>query len=156
MGDDAWRELEALYRKEQPGLVRLAWLLVDDRAVAEELVQEAFVRLHRRGGGIDNPGGYLRTIVVNLARGHHRRLQTVRDHPAEAPATADPPALPRDLEEVWLALDALPVRRRQALILRYYADLSIDDIAELLGARPGTVRSLIHRGLASLQEVLAP
>ncbi|HEY4377783.1 MAG TPA: sigma-70 family RNA polymerase sigma factor [Acidimicrobiales bacterium] len=154
--DDGWEQLEALYRAEQPGLVRLARLLTADPQLADELVQEAFVRLHPRLGTVDNPGGYLRTIVVNLARGSHRRAESARRLAPPPPPPVDPPDLPHDLDAIWPAVAALPDRRRQAIVLRYYADLSIDEIATLLDARPSTVRSLLHRGLASLKEVLEP
>ena len=147
--------LEALYRAEYRGSVRLARLLTDDRAVAEELAQEAFVRVAPRLAGADNPGGYLRTVLVNLCRDHGRRRVTVGKHPPAPPGAAPPPGLPRDVDAVWQAVQALPARQRDALVLRYWADLSTDDVARLLDARPGTARSLIHRGLASLKEVLS-
>jgi RNA polymerase sigma factor (sigma-70 family) len=156
--DDGWDRLEALYRVEHGPMVRLAHLLVGDRAVAEELVQDAFLRLHPRLGQVADPGAYLRTTVVNLCRGHGRRRATAQRH---APGLArtdrvEPPPLPPELDEVWLALQRLPVRRRDALVLRYYADLGTDEVARLLGTRPATARSLIHRGLASLRKELQP
>lgn len=147
--------LEALYRAEYRGSVRLARLLTDDRAVAEELAQEAFVRVAPRLAGADNPGGYLRTVLVNLCRDHGRRRATVGKHPPAPAGAAPPPGLPRDVDAVWQAVQALPERQRDALVLRYWADLPTDDVARLLDARPGTARSLIHRGLASLKEVLS-
>lgn len=148
--------LADLYRAEQPGLVRLATLLVRDQAVAEELVQEAFVRVAPKLGQIDAPGAYLRTAVVNLCRGHGRRQAVAARHPQRPAADAAPPPLPPDLAPVWLALGDLPDRQRQALVLRFYLDLPDDEIARLLDARPGTVRSLISRGLAALKEVVEP
>lgn len=154
--EDGWDRLSSLYRLEQPGLVRLATLLVRDRALAEDLVQEAFVRIHPKLDQIDNPGGYLRTTLVNLCRGHGRRVATAAAHPPEPPGTVRPPSLPDQLSPVWLALAELPERQRHALVLRFYLDLPDDEIASLLGARPGTVRSLISRGLAALKEVVEP
>lgn len=152
--DASWEQLAALYRAEQPAMVRLATLLVRDQEVAEELVQEAFVRLHPKLAAVEQPGAYLRTIVVNLCRGHGRRAATAASHPPDRPAAAHPPVLPEDLSPVWLALADLPERQRHALVLRFYLDLPDDQIADLLGARPGTVRSLISRGLAALKEVV--
>lgn len=154
--EDRWVQLEALYRVEHAPMVRLAHLLVGDRTVAEELVQDAFLRLHDHLDRVDEPGAYLRTTVVNLCRGDGRRRATAQRH-AHTVAdrrTVDPPPLPAELGEVWQALQTLPARRRDALVLRYYADLSTVEVARLLGARPSTARSLIRRGLASLQEVL--
>ena len=156
MSEDTWAQLAALYRVEQPPMVRLATLLVRDQAVAEELVQEAFVRLHPKLASVDNPGAYLRTTVVNLCRGHGRRASVAAAHPPPPPTAARPPVLPDDLSPVWLAMAQLPERQRHALVLRFYLDLPDDQIAELLDARPGTVRSLISRGLAALKEVVEP
>lgn len=134
-------------------MVRLATLLVDDQARAEELVQDAFVRVHRRWDRIDNPGAYLRTAVVNACRSHHRRRAMVkrREPVLHADAGAVTSQHPDELGD---ALAALPYRRRAAIVLRYYADLPDDEIAEALGVRPPTVRTLIHRGLADLREEL--
>ena len=154
--DDRWDRLAQLYRTEQAGLVRLATLLTDDQAVAEELVQEAFVRLHAHLDEADRPGAYLRTTVVNLSRGHHRRRAVADRHPPEQPRSTPEPALPHDQDPVWLALQELPDRRRIALILRFYLDLPDDEIGRILGARPGTIRSLVSRGLSSLKKELEP
>ena len=152
--DGAWQQLADLYRSEQPGLVGLATLLVRDRAVAEEVVQEAFVRIHPRLGDLDAPGAYLRTIVVNLCHSHGRRTATAQRLRPEPAPDALPPSLPDELSPVWLAMGDLPERQRHALVLRFYLDLPDDKIAALLGARPGTVRSLVSRGLSALKEVV--
>lgn len=156
--DDGWDRLEVVYRREHAPMVRLAHLLVRDRGVAEELVQDAFLRLHARLDQVDDAGAYLRTTVVNLCRGHGRRQETARRHdPALAGGDrVEPPPLPPELDEVWQALERLPTRRRDALVLRYYADLPTEEVARLLDARPSTARSLIRRGLASLKKELEP
>ncbi len=146
--------LEALYLREYGPMVRLAWLLTGDLGRAEELTQDAFVRVAPHLDRLENPGGYLRTVVVNLCRDRDRRDSTARQHLSEPREPAAPPGLPREVTEVWRAVQALPERHRDAVILRYWADLSTDEIADLLGVRPGTARSLIHRGLARLHEVL--
>lgn len=153
-----WDRLEALYRAEHAPMVRLAHLLVGDRAVAEELVQDAFLRLHPRIDALDEPGAYLRTTVVNLCRGHGRRRATALRHQASFAGSdrTEPPPLPPELDEVWVALQRLPARRRDALVLRYYADLTTDEVARLLATRPSTARSLIRRGLDSLKKELEP
>lgn len=147
--------LERLYRSDYDATVRLARLLVGDHHRAEELAQEAFVRVAPRLDQVDNPGGYLRSVLVNLCRDHGRRLRTVQRHPEPPPGAVAPPDLPPDLDETWRAVQALPDRQRDALVLRYWADLPTKEVGRLLGVRPGTARSLIHRGLASLQEVLS-
>lgn len=154
--DDRWSRLAALYRQEQPGLVRFAALLIGSTAVAEELVQDAFVRLHPRLDDVREPGAYLQTTVVNLCRGHQRRITTADRLRPTAPPPVPDLDVPADRTEVWLALQRLPERRRIALVCRFYLDLSDDAIAEALAVRPATVRSLVHRGLQQLQEVLTP
>ncbi|HXH58877.1 sigma-70 family RNA polymerase sigma factor [Iamia sp.] len=146
--------LEALYRREQRDLVRLAHLLLGDGARAEELVQDAFVRLLPHLEGNASPGGYLRTIVVNLCRDEQRRAVRARRHLHARPVSAPPPGIPERSTAVWMALQGLPARQREALSLRFYADLPTEEIARILDVRPATVRSLVHRGLATLKEVV--
>lgn len=146
--------LERLYRAEYPRTVHLARLLTGDHHRAEELAQEAFVRLAGRVADLENPAGYLHTTLVNLCRDHGRRTATVRRTPLDPPSASPEPPLPRDVDEIWQAVQGLSERRREAVVLRYWADLPFDEVAHLLGVRPGTARSLVHRGLADLKEVL--
>ncbi|HMJ76032.1 MAG TPA: SigE family RNA polymerase sigma factor [Iamia sp.] len=147
-------DLEQLYRDEYEGSVHLARLLVGDRHRAEELAQEAFVRVAPAIGGLEDPAPYLRRVLVNLCRDHQRRQRTVRRHPDPPAAPVPGPSLPAEMAEVWQAVQRLPERRRTAIVLRFWADRPTEEIAQVLGCRPATVRSLIHRGLASLEEVL--
>ncbi len=142
---------EAVYRSERPGMVRLAHMLTGSNALAEEIVQDAFLELHRRWDRIANPKAYVTQTVVNGARSHHRRVAVERRHPQAPPS----PVLPPEVDETWQALGRQPVKRRTALVLRYYADLPVAEIAEVMDVRPGTVKSLIHRGLQSLKEQLS-
>ena len=94
--------------------------------------------------------------MVNGCRDRLRRRTVERRH-ATAAATADDPETDAELtNELADVLATLPYRQRAAVVLRYYEDRSEADIADLLGVRPGTVRSLLHRGLASLREVIEP
>ncbi len=131
-------------------MVRLATLLVDSQDTAEEVVQDCFVRLYPRFDRIDDPAAYLRRSVVNACRSAGRRRTLERallrtDRPASVELGAD---------EILDALAGLPARQRAALVLRYYDDLPEADIAVVLGCRPGTVKSLISRGLARLRKVV--
>ena len=145
------RSFDDLYRQEQPDLVRLAVLLVGSVEVAADLVQDCFVRLHPRWTRVTDHRAYLRRSVVNACHSHHRGLRRLRrldlrpTEPAELGA--------RELSD---ALAALPHRQRAALVLRFYGGLPDADIAAALGCRPGTVASLIHRGIAALREVIEP
>lgn len=151
MGRETSDSVDELFRARWGPSVRLATALTGDRAVAEELVQEGFLEVARRWTEIDNPAGYLRTVVVNRCRSHHRRIELGRRRvPPTPPLTVDEP----ELDEMWTALAALPPRRRTALVLRFYEDLPVAEIARLLDCRPGTVSSLLHRGLADLRRVI--
>lgn len=155
-------DLHALYHAHWRYLVRLAVLLVDDVASAEDVVQDAFVALHKRAGALRDPDaalGYLRTSVLNLSRSVLRRRQVARKHlrvaEPEATPSADHDVLLRDEHRAALAaVRKLPRHQREVLILRYWSGLSEREIAETLGISPGSVKSAASRGLATLQKVL--
>jgi RNA polymerase sigma-70 factor (sigma-E family) len=148
--------LGELYVRHGPDAVRLAYLLTGDRTLAEDLVQEAFVRLAGRFQDLRNPEAfwsYLRRTVVNLSKMHFRHRKVVRGflESQRAPGldSEDPDLAAR--ETMRGALLALPERQRAAIVLRFYEDLSEVQIAQVLGCRPGTVKSLVSRGLNSLR-----
>jgi len=153
--------LGELYREHAEPALRLAYLLTGDRGLAEDLVQEAFVRVAGRFVHLRDPdafGAYLRRAVVNLANSHFRRRRVERAYLTRAQADAavrsgGGPAGPpvEDRDELWKALERLPQRQRTAIVLRYYEDLSESRIAELLQCRPGTVKSLLSRGLEAMR-----
>jgi RNA polymerase sigma-70 factor (sigma-E family) len=145
------RSFESLYADEADAMARLAFLMVGSVDQAEELVHDAFARLYERWDQVDNPGAYLRTCVVNACKDRLRRRSTERRHPV-----TDPGATEDEVDLLADALAALPVRQRAAIVLRFYEDRSEADIAAVLGVRPATVRSLLHRGLARLREVIEP
>jgi RNA polymerase sigma-70 factor (sigma-E family) len=156
--DDA--ALTALYDTHRAGLVRLALLLTDDLAAAEDVVQDAFLGLRGRWAAVDPAarGAYLRTAVVNGTHSLHRRLRTARrflrvGEPAAAPADLAV-LLADEHRQVVAALRTLPRRQREVLVLRYWADLGEAAIAETLGISRGTVKSTAARGLAALEKKL--
>ena len=140
----------AVYRREQPAMVRMAYQIVGSNAEAEDLVHDAFLDLHRKWGTVTNPGGYLRTAVVNRCISHMRRQRLEWINRDPTPTPVPPPAH----DEMWQALKVTTPRQRAALVLRYYDDLTVDQIAEVMQTRPGTVKSLIHRGLKRLEREL--
>ena len=158
--DDRRRRLVvALFEQEGQSLVRFARLFVDDRNAAEDLVQEAFIRLARSAHRIKDESkaaAYLRSIVLNLARDNNRRgLVSLRHHlPLDdrRASTEDEIELQEDQREVIEALRELPHRQRTALVLRYYEELGIDDIAEAMGISRNSVKTHLQRGLAALED----
>lgn len=155
-------DVPTLYEQHWRSLVRLAVLLVDDVASAEDVVQDAFIGLHRRSGELRDPNAalaYVRAAVVNLSRSVIRRRQTVRRHlrvaEPEATPAADHDVLLRDEHRAALeAVRGLPPRQREVLVLRYWSGLSEREIAQTLGISQGSVKSSASRGLASVQRVL--
>ncbi len=149
-----------LFRLEGTRLVRLARLFTDDRNAAEDLVQEAFIRLHRAAHRIKDPSKaapYLRSIVINLARDHNRRgLMSLR-HQEAIPAGAEPDA-PEDVlvmdDERRRILDevrALSPRQRDCLLLRFYLELSESEIAATLDISKNSVKTHCRRGMETLR-----
>ena len=128
-------ELTRLYGDRYAPMVRLAHLITGSSAVAPDLVQDAFLKVAPRLAHLESPPAYLRTVVVNECRGWLRRQAVERRHqrPPE-PVLVIPP----DVDEVWSALDRLTDRQRAAIVLRFYEDLSFDDIARVLDCRLGT------------------
>jgi len=142
--------LVAVYQRCYVGFVRLAYLITGSRDVAQDIVQDSFVAASRSWDRVRDPEPYVRTIVVNGCRAWARRQRLERRH-ARADEHVDAPA-PGDL---WDALDSLNPRQRAAIVLRFYADLPDDDIGRLLGCRPATVRTAIHRALRQLRREIA-
>ena len=161
--DEAEQLVVELYREHGSSLVRLARLYVDDRNAAEDLVQEAFLRLARHAHRIEeraNAPAYLRSIVLNLARDENRRgLVSMRHRSVLAQTTItsddDELTLREDQRQVLDALRDLPERQRTCLVLRYYDELGPDAIAEALGISRNSVKTHLQRGLAALEERLA-
>jgi RNA polymerase sigma-70 factor (sigma-E family) len=158
-------DIAQLYATQRLALVRLATLLVDDVPSAEDVVQDAFMALHRRQHTLRSPeaaAGYLRTSVVNGCRSALRRRRVRRRHPdaellptgATESAADDRLLATEEQERVLAAVRTLPRRQREVLVLRYWADLSEADIAKTLGIAVGTVKSNASRGLARLEQLL--
>ena len=143
--------------------MRLARLFTDDRNAAEDLVQEAFIRLHRSSDRIRDPNKaapYLRSILLNLARDHNRRgLMSLRHSEALTPAASpeapeDRVILNDDQAGLIAALEDLPTRQRECLVLRFYFDLTEREIAATLDISPNSVKTHCRRGMGSLRTAL--
>jgi RNA polymerase sigma factor (sigma-70 family) len=155
-----WLDTEGIFRQYHADLVRLALLLVGDRASAEDVVQDVFTRLCARGRELDQVSApaYVRTAVVNGCRSVLRRRALARriaitrawpwrDTQESAEHTA---ILAEDRQRVLAALAALPARRREVLVLRFYLNLPVAEVAAILGISQGSVKSATARGLDAL------
>lgn len=155
-----------IYRAERDGLVRLAYLMTGSQAVAEDLVQDTFMRVMARLDPDASPGAYLRRSVVNACYSWHRRawreVRPGEEERLEAMAGSSglghggrspEPEQGGDVE-MWDALNRLAPRRRSILVMRYYLDMTEADVAATLGCRVGTVKSTTHRALADLRKMI--
>jgi RNA polymerase sigma factor (sigma-70 family) len=167
-GNDAQstQDLAQIFREHHGALVRLAMFLVHDLPTAEDIIQDVFARIQARPRVSFEPGGelaYLRVCVINGCRSVYRRRALVRRGGAgrglldqeTACASAEAEVIKaEERRRVLHALAALPVRRREVLVLRYYLGLSESQIAQTLGISQGTVKSTAARGIAALARQL--
>jgi RNA polymerase sigma-70 factor (sigma-E family) len=158
---DADQAVTALYSAHYRSLVRLATLLVRDVATAEEVVQDAFVAMHGAWRRLREPEkalSYLRPSVVNRSRSVLRHRAVVEKYAPkglpDAPSAENGAIVELERSAVVKALSALPTRQREALVLRYYGDLSEAEIAQTMGISRGAVKSHTARGMAALRSVL--
>lgn len=155
--------LDALYREHTPGALRLAYLLTGNRALAEDVVHDAFIKVASRVRELRDPeafGAYFHRAVVNHVRGAARRkgvadrhLERTRAEVARAAVADRPDTETRD--QLWALLQQLPTRQREVVVCRYYLDLSEKETADALRCPPGSVKSSLSRALLALRAGLA-
>lgn len=158
-GEDA--SFAAVFNEHHRRAVRLAYLLTGDHHQAEDVVAEAMTKVYLqwRKGRVDDVGPYLRRAVANQANSRLRRRYLERREASRR--TGDDRGIRRvdddaaERDAVWQAIQQLPDRQRQVVVLRYYEDLSEADTADVLGISAGTVKSSLSRGLKRLEELLA-
>lgn len=158
---DSAAAVGALYEATALGLIRMAFVMLGDLPSAEDVVQEAFYGLYRRWDRLAETAGatyYVRTSVLNGCRSALRRRAVRRGFVQHGPLADPPPAVSAETvvlggeerEDVIRALRHLPGRQREVLVLRFYAELPDEQIARVMGIRPGTVRSTAFRALEAL------
>jgi len=153
--------MASVYEVYAPGAFRLAAVMVGDPEVARDITQDAFLRVFSRFRDLrqthDLPA-YLRRVVINLCRDHFRRSRTDRVRLERHAASSPPPiSSPPDVgthQALIEGLRKLPDRQQAALVLRYFEDLSYDQIADTLRCSPSAAKNLIHRGMVGLREEL--
>jgi RNA polymerase sigma-70 factor (sigma-E family) len=152
--------LDALYREHTPSALRLAYLLTGNKAMAEDVVHDAFIKVASRIRELREPEAfraYFHRAVVNHIRSVGRRkavaeryLDRAANDPLRPSFGAHPDTETR--EQLWSALQQLPTRQRESIVCRYYLDLSERETADVLRCPPGTVKSSLARGLEALRE----
>lgn len=161
--DAATVDFDDFVRTHVPALLRTAYLLTGgDGPAAEDAVQETLTRLYPRWARVqraDNPVAYVRRSLINTY------LNSIRSGPAhelvvrvveQRSAAADIAEAAVDRDQIRRLIRQLPERQRAALVLRYFDDLTDREVARAMGCRPGTARSLISRGLATVRATLSP
>lgn len=149
--------LAELYERHGPGALRLAYLITSDAELAQDITQEAFVRVAGRFRYLRSTQAfhvYLRRTVVNLCNSHFRHQRVVRAALEREARMPQDPVEPTDVElreELRVALLRLPVRQRSALVLHYYEDLSEEQLADALHCSVPAARSLVARGKQTLR-----
>ena len=150
-------DYDDVYAALWPRLLRTAYAVSGDLGVAEDAVQTAFAKVYRswrRISRLSSPEAYVRKMVVNEVLNDRRRARRRHEITSDAPPERAALAGPDDAlggELLWRAVAALPPRQRAVLVLRYYEDLSEQQIADALGCRPGTVKSQASAALATLR-----
>lgn len=151
--------LAGLYGRYAADTVRVAFLLTGEQHTAEDIVQDAFVRLFSRFQELRNPDAfetYLRRTVLNLSRDRFRRLKLERDHAARQTASVSSAigisSQVESRELIRAALQKLPHRQRAVLVLRFYTDLSEQQTAEVMQCSVAAVKSLTVRATASVRK----
>jgi RNA polymerase sigma-70 factor (sigma-E family) len=158
---EARHQVAALYQAHALGLVKLAVLMVGDQLTAEDVVQDAFLGLYRRWSSLQDQEkalGYVRTSVLNgcrmIHRGKYRRGRVLLEDPGHAESAESAALLGEAHREVLGALRRLPARQREAVVLRYYLDMTEAQAAQAMGVSRGTVKSATSRGIAALARLL--
>lgn len=144
------QSIERVYADHRLALLRLATLLTGSRDHGEDVVQSVFASAHPRWYGITQQLPYLRRAVINASADVHRRLARDRAVPEPATVTSIP-----EVDETWAVLVRLPARQRAVIVLHFYEDLPLVDIALVLRRPAATIRSDLHRALRTLKKELS-
>jgi RNA polymerase sigma-70 factor (sigma-E family) len=148
--------LEELYVRHAPSAFRTAYLMTSDRELAEDIAQDAFVRVAARFRHVRTPEAfpaYLRRTVVNLSLSRLRRRKLERANLEATRSSAAPAVDVEERDELWTAIERLAPRQRAVVVLRYYEDLSEREAAAVMRCSVAAVKSLTARAMRSLREI---
>ena len=150
------KSFEQFFKSERPAMIALAYATSGSRAVAEDITQEAFLAAHRnweRVGALDNPGTWIRRVVINksisLVRGRNVAKRALRRLGVSS-EQIEIEAVPAETEHIWVEVRRLPKRQRQVVALRYVGQLTMVEIGEVLGCSKETVNTHLRRANKSL------
>jgi RNA polymerase sigma-70 factor (sigma-E family) len=153
--------LAELYERHAPGAVRLAFLVTGDREAAQDIAQDAFIKVAGRFRHLRFPDAfdaYLRRTVINLCTSRFRHARVEREYlereRTRAPQTSWGAPDVETHDELIAALRTLPIRQRTALVLRYFEDLGEDGVADAMRTSVPAARSLISRGMQTLRTIV--
>jgi RNA polymerase sigma factor (sigma-70 family) len=144
--------IEDAYREYRLPLLRLAYLMCGSHHLSEDVVQSAFAAAHRNWGQVHNPLPYLKRAVVNLVKDGQRRRYRVSAR--LVPPEPEPTVLPPEVDETWSLICRLPWAQRAVVVLHYYEDLPLVEVAHVLSRPESTVRSDHRRALAKLRKAM--
>jgi RNA polymerase sigma-70 factor (sigma-E family) len=163
-GEDASGAVTGLYQAHAVPMIRIALLMLGDRAAAEDVVQDAFLGLYRRWRWLSDPSkaeAYIRSAVLNGCRDAIRRQSRRKERDrfaaldqADLPSAEAAAIFSEDRRRLLAGLRLLPARQREALVCRYYLELSEDETARAMGVSRGTVKSTTSRAIAALGRLL--
>lgn len=145
------KDFDSVYAALWPEMVRVGRLMTGSQTAGEEVAQDAFVGLYRHFDRVENPAGYLRRSIANGAHSASRRR---REHETLT-AEHDTAVVDRQIDETWQALHVLTDRQRAVVVLRFYNDFTLAQIADTLGCRVGTVKSTLARAMSTLRKELS-
>lgn len=150
------QQLGDWFSAEYEPLLRFAYFLTGDRAAAEDLVQDAFVRLYRADRAIEVEGfrAYARRTVANLHSSRFRRLTAERKALTRHEPRDEVTQPPEPADDVWRAIQSLPRQQRACVALRFYEDMTEQAVATTLGVSVGTVKKQMHRAMSALRDTL--
>lgn len=141
---------EEAYREHRMALLRFAYLMSGSHEVSEDAVQSVFTSAHDRWNQIENPLPYLKRAVVNVVKDGQRRRLRLRSRAPERARVVLPP----EIDETWTQIARLPWTQRAVVVLHYYEDLSLTEVASILSRPDATVRSDHRRALERLRKAL--